>query len=462
MRPPDALLDRLYHRLVRALRADGTGDVARPFTVAELTAALVPYRTYRNELGTETLQDYEHAVLLLLGGEGARLTCDGATIALVQRELRSPDPDTSLVRRIASAEARVSSVDEALAVAQSPTPDGARVVSERTPATITHATSTDTLRPRLEFTMHGTSAMAGAQASAVATPPTSGAIPSGVVIPSPTGLLAVPATGAASRTVAHAGVAAPRTEPVARPSADDLRSAIERLRTIQRDGVATPPDGTAVAARPAPVATSTVSAPSPAVAPSAAAPAPIAPPAIAAAAPAAASEAPGAGEPIDFRGMRHAPVDIGGVMLLFGLLARDLGVRRRSTSSSAGATRGPTAPRACSSSSCAAWCSTSGAVHDPTESDARRGARRPVPVLRQGAAGGTGGDLLPALRPERDGAPLPGLLERGGARLALLRDVRARGGRTDGGRALIARDATCGMASCEASIARCWRMRRSA
>jgi hypothetical protein len=31
------------------------------------------------------------------------------------------------------------------------------------------------------------------------------------------------------------------------------------------------------------------------------------------------------GDPIDFRGVRHAPVDIGGVIFLFGMIARELG-----------------------------------------------------------------------------------------------------------------------------------------
>ncbi len=39
------------------------------------------------------------------------------------------------------------------------------------------------------------------------------------------------------------------------------------------------------------------------------------------------------GDPIDFRGLRHAPVDIGGVILLFGMIARDLGFNIEAMSS---------------------------------------------------------------------------------------------------------------------------------
>jgi hypothetical protein len=31
------------------------------------------------------------------------------------------------------------------------------------------------------------------------------------------------------------------------------------------------------------------------------------------------------GDPIEFRGVRHAPVDVGGVIFLFGMVARELG-----------------------------------------------------------------------------------------------------------------------------------------
>lgn len=357
-RPPDALLDRLFHRLVRALRAEGVGDLARPFTVGELTAALVPYRAYRNELGTETLQDYEHAVLLLLAGEGGRVASDPATVALVQRELRSPDPDTSLVRRIASAEARVASPEGALAVAMQPTPEGSRLVGtpgSQTPVgggtPVTPIGSAPSATPT--WTTPGASVGDASPdvGSSSAPEAPSPAIPAGIVIPSPTGLLAIPAIpgpiqalasrGPASNPGARALVpppppvptivpAPPRdavTTPV-RPSADDVRSALERLRVVEREGVATPTETT-----PVPPTTSA----SMPVAPSTAAPVtrsqgaertqPVAPRAPEPPRPAvAATEPRPAGEPIDFRGMRHAPVDVGGVMLLFGVVARDLGL----------------------------------------------------------------------------------------------------------------------------------------
>ncbi len=294
MRPPDALLDRLYHRLVRALRDTGGGDLARPFTVGELTATLVPYRAFRNELGAETLQDYEHGVLLLLAGDGRRLSCDEATVALVARELASPDPDTSLVRRIASAEVRVTSPDSAASLAQLPTPDTGRTITP--PATMGLVAGT----PR-------------------ATPPS-------------------------AATTAAPAPAAPYVAPVLveardaaglRPSAADVASALERLRAMQAEGVATPPSSASV---PAATVSATAAAPTKATSATSATNAtnattatatpaafvPFVPPGPAAMPPA---EPPRpAGEPIDFRGMRHAPVDIGGTMLLFGLIARDLGL----------------------------------------------------------------------------------------------------------------------------------------
>ncbi|MCU0619031.1 MAG: hypothetical protein MUF40_03880 [Gemmatimonadaceae bacterium] len=310
MRPPDALLDRLYHRLVRALRATGGGDLARPFSVGELTATLVPYRAYRNELGAETLQDYEHGVLLLLAGDGQRLSCDQATVALVSRELASPDPDTSLVRRIASAEVRVTSPESAASLAQLPTPDMARAVtppaSPATPAPTPTSTQT----------------------------PTSGKA-SGVVLPSPTGLMAIPtrdgpgaplapAVGSPSASVPRTPYAAPalvqpRESGGVRPSAADVASALERLRAMQQEGVATPASNATVAATDTTPTAAATPAPAPAATGATASPPP--PPA-----PPPLDPSRPFGEPIDFRGMRHAPVDVGGVMLLFGLIARDLGL----------------------------------------------------------------------------------------------------------------------------------------
>jgi hypothetical protein len=39
------------------------------------------------------------------------------------------------------------------------------------------------------------------------------------------------------------------------------------------------------------------------------------------------------GDPVDFRGVRHAPVDIGGVIFLFGMVARELGFHVEALSS---------------------------------------------------------------------------------------------------------------------------------
>ena len=63
---------------------------------------------------------------------------------------------------------------------------------------------------------------------------------------------------------------------------------------------------------------------------------------------------------------------------------------------------------------------------------ARPPARRPgpphVPLLRRNAAHRTHGQLLPQLRPESDHPPLPPMSDRGGARLAALRQLRGGAG----------------------------------
>jgi hypothetical protein len=124
----------------------------------------------------------------------------------------------------------------------------------------------------------------------------------------------------------------PRESGGARPSAADVASALERLRAMQQEGVSTPASTATVAPSTTPAATTAVGAtPAPVSAPSPAAPPTPTPTPTPTAASAARPVPPldparPFGEPIDFRGMRHAPVDVGGVMLLFGLIARELGL----------------------------------------------------------------------------------------------------------------------------------------
>ena len=93
-------LDRLFERLVTVLADDAPGRLAVPFPAAEVYERLVPYRSNRSILKVATHQDYEMAVLRLLGGERGYATLEPAEVrAALQREAAESNPDTALFRQ---------------------------------------------------------------------------------------------------------------------------------------------------------------------------------------------------------------------------------------------------------------------------------------------------------------------------------------------------------------------------
>ena len=97
-------LDRLFERLVSVLADDAPGKLAIPFPAAEVYERLVPYRSNRSILKVATHQDYEMAVLRLLGGERGYATLEPAEVrAALQREAAESNPDTTLFRQFPDA-----------------------------------------------------------------------------------------------------------------------------------------------------------------------------------------------------------------------------------------------------------------------------------------------------------------------------------------------------------------------
>ena len=101
-------LDRILQRLVQRIRAEYPEYMNRPFEVSELYQNIVPYRHHRRELGIETNQDYELALLRLLAGERGYLMGDASMQDAVKRELASPNPNTALFREFAAARVSLS------------------------------------------------------------------------------------------------------------------------------------------------------------------------------------------------------------------------------------------------------------------------------------------------------------------------------------------------------------------
>ncbi len=129
-------LDRILQRLVQRIRAEYAEYMNRPFEVSELYQNIVPYRHHRREMGIETNQDYELALLRLLAGERGYLIGDASMQDAVKHELASPNPNTALFREFAAA--RVSLSPEAARryeqmVTGDGKPDDVRTVSAAPP-----------------------------------------------------------------------------------------------------------------------------------------------------------------------------------------------------------------------------------------------------------------------------------------------------------------------------------------
>lgn len=270
-------LDRIFERLLRTLSAGGPDQLRSPFTVAEIVQSLVPYRTYRSELGVDTLQDYEHAVLEMLAGERGWLVCDPDTVTVIKKELASPDPDTGLLRRLQTVEVRVGAIRmPVLHDVRSPIAredeDAADESVKRKAATqmVSDAVAIGAVMDA-EDAERATSASTESVSAerAEATPVRVSTSDAETVLPPLAGLpmLTQVTQDPASPTALHAmqGVtsANPRT--------------LSHITSLSVPSVY--------------------------------------------------------GDPIDFRGVRHAPVDIGGVIFLFGMVARELGFNVEAISS---------------------------------------------------------------------------------------------------------------------------------
>ena len=90
-------LDRLFFRLVRAVRDARPEYLSRAFEVGELLD-FVPYRAVRAEVGFDTNDDYAHAVTRLIAGERGYLFADELMQDDLRAELASPNPNLAAHR----------------------------------------------------------------------------------------------------------------------------------------------------------------------------------------------------------------------------------------------------------------------------------------------------------------------------------------------------------------------------
>ncbi|MCC6927721.1 MAG: zinc ribbon domain-containing protein [Gemmatimonadaceae bacterium] len=105
-------LDRLYRRLVQNIRAGFPELLTRGFEVSQLYQQIIPYRTNRRELGFDSNEEYELAVMQLLAGLRGYLSGDAELQKAMRTELASPVPELTAFRVFATS--TVSLAPEAL------------------------------------------------------------------------------------------------------------------------------------------------------------------------------------------------------------------------------------------------------------------------------------------------------------------------------------------------------------
>ena len=110
-------VERMYRHLVRTIRTTFPVYLSQPFEVGELYQTILPYRLHRRELGFETNQDYEHALMTLLTGANGYLVIDERMRDVLKAELAGTNPDTARIRDFASA--HVALAPEALQLVES-------------------------------------------------------------------------------------------------------------------------------------------------------------------------------------------------------------------------------------------------------------------------------------------------------------------------------------------------------
>ena len=105
-------VERMYRHLVHTIRASFPQYLSQPFEVGELYQTVLPYRLHRRELGLETNQDYELALMELLSGAGGYLVVDDKMRDVLKAERGAVTPNTARIRDFA--QAHVALAPEAL------------------------------------------------------------------------------------------------------------------------------------------------------------------------------------------------------------------------------------------------------------------------------------------------------------------------------------------------------------
>jgi len=97
-------LERLFHALVDTLMQEDSQRTRTSFQISELYQSILPYRSHKRLLGFDTNQDYEMAVLRLLGGERGYVTVEPDEVRRqLAEEAQAINPDPGKFREYAAA-----------------------------------------------------------------------------------------------------------------------------------------------------------------------------------------------------------------------------------------------------------------------------------------------------------------------------------------------------------------------
>jgi hypothetical protein len=107
-------VDRMFHTLVRALRAQTPPADAKAFSAGELHDRILPYRHFRRDLNLESNREYELTLMQLLSGARGYLEVDERLRDVLSKELTTPSPDPARLRDVADAEVKVSPTKKTL------------------------------------------------------------------------------------------------------------------------------------------------------------------------------------------------------------------------------------------------------------------------------------------------------------------------------------------------------------
>jgi hypothetical protein len=90
--------ERMFRRLVQNIRSGFPDLLTKPFEVSAIHQHLIPYRLNRAELGLDSAEEYELALMRMLSGTGGMLEGDPDMQAALRTELESTNPDLSAFR----------------------------------------------------------------------------------------------------------------------------------------------------------------------------------------------------------------------------------------------------------------------------------------------------------------------------------------------------------------------------